>query len=341
MKVHLAPASGSEKNLLRFGEMQAMHERSSGKHSLVADPALAEMILLVGDLTSLKEAKRNVFLRDYREKTMVYSEIDAVVPYGPGVYCSGAKANLLNLRRTRSDVYVSRYVSSENSYIRHRHGEPKNLLFSFMGRRGCRVRARLIDEPYNRSDVFVRDTTAYRHWGDSEVDREQAQRDYADILARSHFALCPRGAGFGSIRLFEVMEMGVAPVLLADRYALPVGPDWDSFLLRIAEKDYARLPEVLERHVAESAERGQRARSAWEEFFAPEKVFDRLIEQLTEIRREMWLPETVYQRFWPWLQIRAELRPWVSSQARRGQLQLRRMLGYKTPPSGWVNSDPR
>ncbi len=317
-----------------------MHRRSSGKHSLVDDPVSAEMILLVGDLTSLEEARRNVFLRDYREKTMVYSEIDAVVPYGPGVYCSGAKAKLLSLRRTRSDVYVSRYISAQNSYIRYRHGERKDLLFCFMGRRDCRVRARLIDEPYNRPDVLIRDTTRYRHWSDSEVDREQAQRDYADTLARSHFALCPRGAGFGSIRLFEVMEMGVAPVLLADRYALPAGPDWDSFLLQIPEKDYARLPEVLEQHMAESAERGQRARAAWEEFFAPEKVFDRLIDQLMEIRQEMWLPETVYQKLWPWLQIRAEVRPWLSRKLRRLQHQLRRMLGYKTPPSGWVNTDP-
>jgi hypothetical protein len=319
MKVHIALASNSGKGPLRLEEMHTMYAKStSGKHMLVDDPKSAEMILLVGDLTSLKEARANVFLRDYPEKTMVYSEIDAMVTYGPGIYGSGAKAKLVKLRRTRSYVYLSRYVSALNKYVGHRPEAKKDLLFCFMGRRDCRVRARIMDQKYDRRDVLIRDTSAYAHWGECDVDRDQAQREYADTLARSYFALCPRGAGFGSIRLFEVMEMGVAPVLLANRYALPPGPDWDSFLLTIPEKDYSRLPELLEPHLAESAERGRLARKAWEEYFSPDLVFDRLIDQLVEIRKEMWLPESIYQKFWLGLQMRAELRPWLAANFRRG-----------------------
>jgi hypothetical protein len=175
--------------------------------------------------------------------------------------------------------------------------------------------------------VLVQDTTDYAHWNEeSKMSKAQAQRDYAEIIARSHFALSPRGAGFGSIRLFEVMEMGVAPVLLSDRYALPKGPDWDGFLIRVREADYARLPEILEARVAESEERGRKARQAWETFFAPEVAFNRLIEQLVEIRQSRGVPEKLMQKLWPMMQASADARAGLASTVRAAIAAPRRLL---------------
>ena len=80
------------------------------------------------------------------------------------------------------------------------------------------MRGWLLDHDFGRPDVVVTDTSDYEHWGESKIDPEQAQQDYVDTLLRSHFAVCPRGKGFGSIRKFEAMELVVAPVMLADRY---------------------------------------------------------------------------------------------------------------------------
>jgi Exostosin family len=317
MLIHVAVASGTPKSAVRREEIVAMHARSgSGRHQLTDDPEAAELIVLAGDIESLSEAKSNELLLRYPEKTMAYSEIDALIPYVPGVYGSAAEVRGINLRRTQSNIYFSRYASSMNPEVRHRPDEPKELLFCFRGRRDCRVRTSILSYPYNRKDVEVLEAKAYMHWNDGIVGKRESQKDYADALARSHFALCPRGMGFGSIRLFEVMEMGVAPVLLADRYALPPGPDWDSFLIRIPEREYARLPELLEPHVAESRERGSLARKAWEEFFAPQLVFDRMIDQLCEIRQQRVIPERVYRWTWPLLKIRAEAGPMIAGMIR-------------------------
>jgi hypothetical protein len=324
MLIHVAVASGTPKSVVRRDEILAMHALScTDRHQLTEDPEAAEMIVLAGDLESLAEAKANRLIQQYSEKTMAYSEIDAMIPYVPGVYGSAGEPRGLNLRRTQSNIYFSRYGSSINPEVRHRPLEKKELLFCFRGRRDCRVRANILDYPYQRPDVQVLETKGFMHWKDGIVGKRESQKEYADALAASHFALCPRGMGFGSIRLFEVMEMGVAPVLLADRYALPPGPDWASFLLKVPEREYGRLPELLDKHVTESEERGRKAREAWEEFFAPELVFDRVIDQLCEIREQRVVPERVYRRVWPLLKMRAEAKPFIAGTLRSGLAMVR------------------
>ena len=286
-----------------------MHALSpSGRHELIDDPQRAEMVLLAGDFESYAEVRENTLLRRYPEKTFAYSEIDALVPYVRGVYGSAAKPRFFDLRRTQSNIYFSRYGSAHNPEIRYRPDEPKRWLFCFRGRSDCRVRADLLSHDFGRPDVQVQETESYIHWQHGALGEGNARKDYADLLAQSHFALCPRGMGFGSIRLFEVMEMGVPPVLLADRYALPPGPAWDSFLVQVPESDVPSLPRILEPLVPQSWRRGELARKAWEQFFAPPVVFDRMIEQILEIRRSSLVPERWFRIAWPVLDLHANLR---------------------------------
>jgi hypothetical protein len=67
-------------------------------------------------------------------------------------------------------------------------------------------------------------------------------------------------------------------VLLSDDYELPPGPAWETFLLRIPERDIGRLPALLEPHIASAAERGRLARQALFEHFSVESEFDRIVE---------------------------------------------------------------
>lgn len=339
MNICVSQANDIRESVREYTDVLAMHARSSGKHTLTQNPDAADLILVVGHIPNLGAARKVSLLRRYPEKAMIYSEIDAAIPFASGIYCSAARPRWIDLRRTRNFTYLSSYGSVRNKEVRLRPALPKELLFCFRGRRDCRVRARLMDTNFGRPDVLVMDTTAYSHWNEGRIDRQQGQKEYAETLLKSHFALCPRGAGFGSIRLFEVMEMGIAPVLLSDRYALPTGPAWDSFLLQFPEADYARLPELLQARVAESAERGRKAREAWENFFAPELAFDRLIDQLVDIRCERVVPEKLFRLAWPLLQLRATGRRRLASIFRKALLKLRPLTGRKTPPSGFVASD--
>jgi len=77
---------------------------------------------------------------------------------------------------------------------------------------------------------------------------EQASTEYKGILARSVFALCPSGTGPNSIRLWECIEAGIVPVVLADAYEPPGKPAlWDLAVVQCPESraDIKRLPERL------------------------------------------------------------------------------------------------
>jgi hypothetical protein len=154
----------------------------------------------------------------------------------------------------------------------------KRYLFTFQGGSTSLLRKRLFNLKFDRDDVLIENTSNYYHWDESQDGREERQLRYAETVAASHFVLCPRGAGVGTIRFFEVMAAGVAPVLIADDYELPPGPAWDKFLLRVPEKDIAELPQLLESHRASAAERGRLACEAFAEHFSTAREFDRVVE---------------------------------------------------------------
>jgi hypothetical protein len=113
-------------------------------------------------------------------------------------------------------------------------------------------------------------------------------------LRDASFAVCPRGVGTASIRLFEAMRLGVAPVILSDRWVAPRGPSWETFALRWPEGRLPSLAHALAERRDTAIERGELARQAWEEWFAPEVFFDRLVDAADEARRSrVWLSRLV------------------------------------------------
>src|SRR4029077_18783462 len=100
------------------------------------------------------------------------------------------------------------------------------------------------------------------------------------------FVLCPRGLSVSSIRLFETMRMGRAPVILSAGWVAPTGPRWASFALRIREREFARIPRLLEEREGEAVQMGERARKEWEEWFSEEVLFHPLVELCLDSTRQ-------------------------------------------------------
>ena len=78
-------------------------------------------------------------------------------------------------------------------------------------------------------------------------------RGYADtrfflaVMARSKYALAPRGYGKTSFRLYEAMQLGCVPVYIYDEPWLPYADvlDWNDFCVLCHYDDLAGLPERL------------------------------------------------------------------------------------------------
>ncbi|MBS1800796.1 MAG: exostosin family protein [Acidobacteria bacterium] len=289
MKIHLVCLLPST-----YEAMLELHRQASPqRHVLVDDPAEAGLILFVGRWSFYGDGVvDNPLPRLYPEKTFVYNDDDILAPLLPGVYASATRPRLFRLNRCESQ----KFIDWPNPNVQPLEAGKKYLL-SFAGRSSSLLRKRLFRIDFRRPDVFIRDTSHYDHW-EIQPGRDEHQKKYAATIAASRFALCPKGASAGSYRLFEVMEMGVAPVILSDRYILPHGPDWDSFALRVPERRLASLARILDRHAHESEQRGRLAREAYENWFSSPMAFNHIVDLCERIRQRRRIPERWIQPFW-------------------------------------------
>ncbi len=325
MQILLAAAQDSDL-------MALMRERAThSTHTLTDDAQSAALILFLGNPTHQPQLLLDHPLyRGFPDKCAVYSEDDEYLPLLPGVYCSPRNDRNTRSGRVFSWSYASAGGRFSNPYIASADAQ-KTLLFSFQGGSTSILRKRMYRLKFDRPDVLIEDTSTYQHWNPTGPDHHRRQQLYAETIAASHFVLCPRGAGTGSFRLFDVMKAGVVPVLISDDYALPPHVPWDTFLLRIPEREIRRLPQLLEPYRESSAERGRLARQAWLDHFAPEHEFDAIVDLAAASLHHGPPAESAVRAGRRSMILRASLRRQLRSAARTAILKTLRALRLKTP----------
>ncbi|MEE3716393.1 exostosin family protein [Tumidithrix elongata RA019] len=258
-------------------------------HTFTEDPEEADIIFVPDTLFTYHHNRQ--FLYKFLHKCYALDCADRPHLIIPGLYASAIKffhkhrvrgcSYLFNRHRRNAFLNSEPEVSDRNSSGLNNQ---KQYLFSFIGGSTSWVRKRLLKLNFQRDDVVVRCSTGtYNHWSDEQQNREAIQKSYVEVIRQSKFALCPRGIGSNSIRLFEVMELGVAPIIISDVWLPPSGPDWQSFALFVKESAIDNLVAIAERHISESEERGRLAREAWEQYFSDPFCFNRCIEVIEEL----------------------------------------------------------
>lgn len=191
---------------------------------------------------------------------------DAATGLLRGVYTS------LPRRRIDSSLHrVVPYASSPNEFVvagaRDSHPAPRYLA-TWRGnpKSNRKLRSRLL-ALYGRSPRILVESTD--SWLDHRPDEKQ---HYVELMLSGHFSLCPAGWAPGTYRVYESMALGIAPVLIADEYVPPEGPDWREISVRVAEKDLPAVERQLQDRVEEAAEMGRRAQEAWRRHFSAERI---------------------------------------------------------------------
>jgi hypothetical protein len=278
-RVHLLSAAPSgpdapPKALLDLEQMCAAAQVDRfGVHSTVADPSEADLILFVETSTAagpyFERVRRHPVYRAERDRSYLFSSTDRLVPLVPGVFASIERDQYLEAW-TRAGHYLG---VKERGAIRYEPRAKPSLLFSFAGSgANSAVREAVLRLP--SADARLEDTR------DAPLDEEA----YAASIREAAFILCPRGGGAASFRLFEAMMLGRAPVVIADSWVSPAGPDWDAFSLRVPESDIDSIPALLRERAPEAAAMGHAAREAWSAWFSPEVSFHRTVESLLELQ---------------------------------------------------------
>ena len=115
---------------------------------------------------------------------------------------------------------------------------PRDVFASFIGMptHPCRRRLRALADRDAR--FVIRDTD----------DIARTQPDFADLMRRSVFALCPRGHGKTSFRLYEALQLGAIPVYLFDELWLPYMDElnWRRLAVLAHVDEIPALPEILD-----------------------------------------------------------------------------------------------
>jgi len=322
MKIYMSPAesgpgawTGCYQHLLRLEAMSRVK-----KHTLTENPSEADIILITDgkDDDDFYGLRINPLLKKYPEKTFTIFEGDFPLRFVPGIYTSMPNS-IFNLNRFRPGTYSYCHHRCGNSVDKmpplQRNGE---LFFSFIGRDSHRVRNHLFKCDFKRPDVLIENSSKFNYFGGDDPDRERFKNRYLEVCEKSRFVLCPRGQGTSSIRLFEVMQMGLAPVIISDQWIRPVGPDWESFAVFVKENEIGHLPEILGRYDAQWRERGDRARKNWEAWYQLENEFNYLMDRLDEIKKGRWIDERIMRFSWPFILFKLHLRKKLS--------RLKRML---------------
>ena len=123
--------------------------------------------------------------------------------------------------------------------------------------------------------------------GDRSSEAQRVRREYVANLAAGEYALCVRGAGNFSFRLYEALSCGRIPVLVDTDCVLPDEDhvDWRSLCVYVDESELHRLEEaVLAYHDALSPaafeERQRELRRLWVERLSPHGFFGHLLDRL-------------------------------------------------------------
>jgi SAM-dependent methyltransferase len=107
----------------------------------------------------------------------------------------------------------------------------KEILLSFIGAKTHPIRTRLVDELRESGWAASLDIVPYD--------------EYLNILQRSTFALCPRGYGVTSFRLYESMAYGCIPVYISDKFIEPFNLPFDDYGIKITPDRIKYIPEIL------------------------------------------------------------------------------------------------
>jgi len=272
--------------------------------TVVEDAREAELIVYCEDYQADQQRfaprlRAERWVTEFPDRVFVITADDQPLGFLSGVYASLPRAHF-DARRHRTGAYFGDINPQIIRAEQERNQVSPRLLFAFVGARTAPVRAALFSHFASSLHWHVRETgnTQFNINVDDPAKRP-GQDAYLRTLLESHFVLCPRGFGASSFRLFETMRLGRAPVILADDWVEPEGPDWSACSIRVQERDLQHLPDVLAARQGDAERLGANARQVWEEWFAPDVYAGRCLDWIYSLKQQRHHSEAAEFSRWP------------------------------------------
>lgn len=250
-------------------------ELSGTQNCFTDEPSSADRIVFIDlhqahHLDIRQTILRHQLFTEYRHKIIVWNETDRPLFTVRGLY-----VNVPQILRQDSAVTPIPYLFVPADSLFH------GINFSTAGRtmkctyRGsnthkCRRKLNTINQP----DYSLIDSSRSNSIPKSE---------YLTELDHSLHALCPRGHGLTSFRLYEAMGRGCLPVIIADGWIPPKGIAWDNFCTFVKESHIDYLPNLLSYSESELFRRQKSLKREFDLYLAPEVRMNYFLKQISDV----------------------------------------------------------
>ncbi len=283
-RVHLLTAVSAEMCLERMLEM-GKNAAIVGPHVLTDDPESADLILFVENWKCnflLDPVAAHPLAKQYPEKVFCFCENDTMVARLPGLYAS-LPTKLRHPGWATTGPYLWMMREAEVSFD---DDTAADLLFSFVGSVYTHPsRSELMNLRHPRAHLEdIGSKTDYMRYTATEEERKAFRRHYDQILKRSKFCLCPPGMACSSVRFFETLRAGRVPVLMADEYSPPPGPDWSTCVVRIPQREIATIPQRLADLESQAPQMGRAAAAIFADWYSPGQFFTRVVDTCLQLQ---------------------------------------------------------
>ena len=154
---------------------------------------------------------------------------------------------------------------------------PRKLLASFVGSNTHPIRMKMFEACKTSTNIamYMRESAPNINNSEFEI--------FVNVTANSKFALCPRGYGLNSFRLYEAMQLQTIPVIITNDRYLPWEDElnWEEFSVFIDEDQIPYIPEVLAGFSDEQVETMRtRLMEVYEEYFSLDGVYTNIIKRI-------------------------------------------------------------
>lgn len=253
------------------------------KHSLVHSPDDADIILFATNANlkflGIELIYESVF-KSHSEKCVLFDSSDNPSPLIGGLCASWPRIEHRNAASAIGWCY--HHPTASEPYIdSQKFVTDTRYLWSFNGS-ACThpIRKKLFSLDEERA--YLKDTSNESLPNligkTSEKVREQFRKEYVNSIYSSKFIICPRGRGASSMRIFEAMRAGRAPVLISNQWTPPPFVKWSDFSLNMKEEDIGNLPDYLRKNEGNALEMGRFAQNEWNRVFGLEGLFHYTVE---------------------------------------------------------------
>jgi len=271
MKLFITDKSSSDLSDDKAKILNAVREMLFSQNDVeeVFNPQSADAIILqeknsFKNFRYIKELEFDALISAYPEKVFTINTDDCATGLLRGLYTSLPKT------RFNPGIYTSvPYMDFPNElvFINGYNEITPAFLATWRGNtKSNSLRPKMVSLLEKKSEFCIQKTDSWlNHNPDEKID-------YVNLIRAAKFSLCPGGWASVSYRIYESMALGRCPVIIADNFVPPKGPNWKDFALFYPEKDMACLSSFLHRNEYLAEELGKNAFKAWQKYFCADVI---------------------------------------------------------------------